>query len=142
MHAVVKMPVDTLHPVAPEDVPYIWPEISHYLDDANAYGGGKFLMIDWLTKLLLGHADLLVYPGSKSAAICEPIQFPRRRVYAVNLCGGEGGIDWLQYQAACEAGARVRGCDCIEIFGRPGWKNILEKQLGYKRAHWVWRKEI
>lgn len=142
MLAVTKIPIDTLHPVAPDDVPHIWPAIEHYLEEANAYGGGKFAMIDWLVKVLMGHADLFIYPGGKSAAIGEPTHFPRRTVYGVILCGGEGYIDWMRYQAAFEAMARARGCNCVEIFGRPGWKNILEKDLGYQRAHWVWRKEL
>lgn len=136
------MPIDTLIPVRVEAIPGVWPSISRYIDEANRYGGGKLATHDWLAKLLVGAAELFVYPGGESAAICELSVYPRRRVYGIILCGGEGGHDWLRYQAAFEARAHQLGCDSLEIFGRKGWRHIVEQQLGYDFAHWVWRKEI
>lgn len=135
------IPIDTLHPVSPADAAEIWIDIRRYIEEANAFGGGKLTAEDWLAKILIGQADLFIYPGAQSAAICEAQQFQRRRVYGVILCGGEGGHDWRRYQAAFEAAARMRGCDCTEVFGRPGWKHVM-KDLGYDMAHWVWRKTI
>ena len=143
MHAQPsQLPVDILHPVRPEVIADLWHVVADYLAEANEYGGGKFELHDWLAKLLVGQADLFIYPAHVSAAICEMQVFPRRRVYGVILVGGEGGHDWQRYQAAFEARAHQLGCDSIECFGRKGWRPILEKELGYSFAHWVWRKEL
>ena len=133
---------DTLMLVSPEDIPSIWLDIEHYLKEANDYGGSKMQMHHWLARLLLGPSELFVSPNLSSAVICEPQQFDGRRVYGVILLGGEGKHDWREYQRVFEQQAISHRCDAIEIFGRKGWKNILEEQLGYQFAHWVWRKEL
>ena len=134
--------IDTLITVRPEDAPVIWPKIERYLDEANRYGGGKMALHDWLAKVLMGACDLMVSPGYQSAVIGEPQQYPRKRVYGVILLGGEGNHPWERYEAVFQDRAKFWGCESIEMFGRPGWKNILEQGLGYERAHWVWRKEV
>ena len=132
---------DTLLFVPPEEVPSIWPKIEPYIQAANNYGGGKISNVDWLVRVLTGMSELFVSPDLRSAAIGEVQVFPRRRVYGIILLGGEGSHNWDMYQAAFESAMRQRQCDCLEVFGRPGWKNIL-KPLGYEVAHWVWRKEF
>lgn len=127
--------------VEPRDAPGIWERIEQYVQEANNYGGGKFAVHDWLAKVLLGQADLFVAPDLSSAVICEQFQYPRRKVYGIILLGGEGGHLWDDYQCALEAAAAARGCDCLEVFGRAGWKQIMKEQ-GYELAHWVWRKEL
>lgn len=134
--------IDTLIAVRSEDVPRVWPKIEHYLHEANEYGGGKLTMHDWLVKTLCGYSELLVSPDHRSAVIGEPQQYPRKRVYGVILMGGEGDHPWESYQQVFEDRAKLSNCTSVEIFGRPGWKNILEQRLGYSRAHWVWRKEV
>ena len=134
--------IDTLYVVRPQDAPAVWPRVERYLWEANEHGGDKIMMHDWLAKILVGAADLMVSADCTSAVIGEPQQFPRRRVYGVILMGGEGGHDWQRYQRLFEQQAKIYGCDAIEIFGRKGWKPVLEQQLGYSFAHWVWRKEI
>lgn len=139
--ATALKPVDALVYVDPRDAPNLWPRIEQYVQDANNYGGGKFRLHDWLVKVLIGQADLFVSPDLESAVICEPFSYPVRNVYCIILLGGEGGHDWASYQSTLEEAAAKRGCDCLEAFGRPGWKNIMKDQ-DYEIAHWVWRKEL
>lgn len=134
-------PPDELVYVEPRDVPGIWERIEQYVQEANNYGGGKFAVHDWLAKVLIGNADLFVSPDLISAVICEVSTYPRRRIYGVILLGGEGGHNWDGYETALEAAAVTRGCDCLEVFGRPGWRKIMGEQ-GYVLAHHVWRKEL
>lgn len=143
----VRTPLDTLVPVQPSEIPRLWEHIEPYIAGANAYGGGKFASHDWLAKLINERAPgipmawLYVSPNLEAAAICEIQQYPRSRVFGVILLGGEGGHDWDNYQNLFEQQARYYQCDQIEIFGRPGWRDILKTQ-GYELAHHVWRKEI
>lgn len=124
----------------PAEIPALWEKIEPYVHDANRFGGGKFAAHDWLARLLVEAAWLYVSPTLESAVICEVQTYPRAKVFTIVLLGGEGGHDWDQYQSVFETAAGRCGCDQIEIFGRPGWKNILKAQ-GYELAHHVWRKE-
>jgi len=127
--------------VPPQEIPAIWLHIEPYIQSANNFGGGKFATYHWLAKLLNNAADLFVTPDLKTAVICEPSSFPLRNVYGLILLGGEGEHEYAEYQKVWEDAAKRRGCNSIEIYGRPGWKAIL-KELGYETAHHVWRKEL
>lgn len=133
--------IDTMLRVEPAQVVTVWPRIAPYLEQANAYGGRKFAPHDWLVRLLAEICDLFVSPNLGSAALCEAQEYPRRRVYNIILFGGEGGHDWSTYQQVFEAAAIAKGCSCIEVYGRPGWRKLLGEH-GYQLAHYVWRKEL
>ena len=132
---------DSLILVPPQEAPAIWPHIEVFLQEALRFGGGKLAAHHWLARVLSVQADLFVASDLKCAAICEKQFFPLRNVYAIILLGGEGGHDWDAVEQTFEAAAKIRECDCLEIYGRPGWRSIL-KELGYETAHHVWRKEL
>lgn len=137
----IKSAGEALRLVEVPDVPTVWPRICHFLEQANAYGRGKFSMHHWMARLLVGQAELLVAPDLTSAVLCDVTMFPQRRVYYVILLGGEGGHDYQGFQRVFEERARALGCDCIEMAGRPGWKPTM-KSVGYELAHYVWHKEL
>lgn len=132
---------DTLLLVEPHEATTVWPSIEEYVRQANSFGGGKFAPHHWLAKILNGQAELLVSPTLKTAVVCEPQQFPLRRVYMIVLLGGEGGCNWDNYMQVFEERSRVFGCTALEVYGRAGWKKIVESR-GAKLAHCVWRKEL
>lgn len=131
--ALVLVPID--------QAPVLWPEVSKYLHSANEYAGDKFAMHDWLARVLNGKAELYVNSNKTCSVICEVIQFPRRRVYSISLLGGDGGHDYATYQHQWEQAAKRYGCSSIEIYGRAGWKRVMN-ELDYSLSHFVWSKEL
>lgn len=132
---------DTLLLLEPHEAPALWHKIEEYIRQACAHGGNKFAPHHWLARVLSGQADLFVSPSLETAVIAEPQGFPLVNVYVVVLLGGEGGCDWDSYQTPLESRCKALGCTVVEVYGRPGWKKILESH-GMKMAHYVWRKEI
>lgn len=133
---------DHLFVVSPDNAIEVWPDIEKYIDSANDFGGGKFLPRNWLSRILTLQADLFVNPTLTAAAIAESQVFPTgKKVYVIVLMGGEGNCDWDAFGHDLELRAKELRCHSIEVYGRKGWKNILESR-GMKFAHCVWRKEI
>lgn len=133
--------IDTLLYVEPQEVPTLWPKIEEYIRQANSFGGGKFALHHWLAKIINGQSELFVSPTLETAVVCEAQEFPLRRVYMIVLLGGEGNCDWDNYMKVFEARSKFWGCTAMEVYGRVGWKRILESR-GAKLAHCVWRKEL
>lgn len=125
--------------ISPQDAISEWSRVEGWLDDANKLAGGKMTTADYLVKVLTGTADLWV--GNDMAVLAEMTHYPRARVYVIVLAGGEGGHDWSAIESELENAARLRGCNKMEVFGRPGWKRILN-DAGYRLACHVWTKEL
>lgn len=120
----------------------VWPDIKKLIDAANDMGGGKFYSKHWLGRILFDQADLFVNAALTTAVIAEIQIYPTgKRVYMIVLMGSEGNCDWDSFGYTLEARAKFKECHSIEVYGRKGWKHILEKR-GMKFAHMVWRKEI
>ncbi len=125
--------------VAPDEVIDIWETVGPWLQSANQYAGGKLTLEDYLVKILTGQADL--WTNGKIAILAEPSAYPRKRVYTLLLAGGEHGANWGEVARLMEDVAKMKKCQSIEVFGRPGWKRILGAE-GYDVAHFVYRKEL
>jgi len=133
---------DQLTLVHPDMAVGIWSEIVGFIKAANDTGGGKYHPNHWLARVLYGQTDLFVNEDNTTAVIAEPQIFPTgKKVYVIVLMGSEGGCNWDSFGCDLEARAKNLGCHSIEIFGRKGWKKILETR-GVKFAHMVWRKEL
>lgn len=129
--------------IPPADAARLWPQIEGYVREANAYAGGKLEPVDWLVKVLTGQADLFVSVDHTLVMICEAQQFARNRVYAGLILAGEhqGGHDWDEVVRTVREAAQLRQCAYVEMYGRPGWRSIVESR-GFKPACTVWRLEV
>ena len=129
--------------VPPADAARMWPRIEGYVAAAIAYSGGRYVPVDFLARILVGQAELLVSADQTLVAILEPQQFPRRRVLSITIAGGEpnGGHDWGDLLAAARDSAVRHGCTLIEIIGRPGWEKLADPH-GYAASATVLAKEV
>lgn len=48
-------------------------------------------------------------------------------VCTITACGGEDMSQWLPLIEGIEKYARAEGCSCVRIFGRVGWRRVLDE---------------
>ena len=129
--------------VPPADAARMWPRIEGYVASAIAYSGGRYAPVDFLARILVGQAELLVSADLTLVGILEPQQFPRLRVLSFTLAGGEpnGGHSWDDLFGAVRDSAVRHGCSLIEIIGRPGWAKLAGPH-GYTPTATVLAREV
>lgn len=84
---------------------------------------GDKLPMDRVLSALERH-DAHLWPGERSAAVCEPV-----KAYHVWLAGGDLR-ELLSMERAASEWATAQGFDRMTIRGRPGWARVLP---GYQR---------
>jgi len=128
--------------VQPEEVRSIWPEIEHKVDAAVEYGTSRLTAEDILKNLLTGAMQLWIAwndSGIRALCITEVAESPRSRWVSVFACTGEGRDEWIGYLKNIEDWARSIGCDCVEMYARPGWKRVLRD---YRTRHVQLEKQL
>ncbi len=84
-----------------------------------------------------GRAQL--WCGRDSALVTEIQRHPRRKVCRIWLAAGRLGELVDDMLPAVEAWAAGRGCDGVEVVGRPGWARVLP---GYTQPHTILEKRL
>lgn len=127
--------------VSPEDVPQIWPYVSHYI--CRAMERGRMGNFEDVEKDVLGNNSYLwlaIDDGSVlAAAVTKVTQDKDERLCTIVACGG---YDWQRFGClidGLEKYARTESCSAIEICGRPGWSRRLKD---YRTVKIVIRKEV
>jgi len=123
-----------------EDLPRIWDDFSHFIEDSLKYSNGAWHIEDVEKKLFSGDAVLwIAYNGSPRAAGVTWIEdFPRMRDLNMAFAGG----DMQSIKGLVEMGeryAKSHGCDGIRCYGRRGWAKVFD---GFKDISTVCRKEL
>lgn len=80
------------------------------------------------------------WAGRHSACVTQVIDYPRRRILNLWLCGGDLR-ELRQMLPAIEDWARRRGCTAEYLSGRPAWGAVLHKH-GFKAGQVTFEKEI
>ncbi len=131
----------TLSCVAPDDVPKIWPHISHMIKRAMERGGmGRFEDVE--RDVLTNNSYLwLAMEGSSllASAVTKVTTEADHRLCTIIACCGHDWERWGGLIAGLEKYARAEGCGRIEICGRPGW---VKRLPSYRTVKVVIRKEL
>lgn len=97
----------------------IWRRCAPWL--ARALDGSHTLDDVWAG---VQRGEFHLWPGSRSAAVGELVEHPRRRDYHVWLAGGDLA-ELKTMERSASAFARALGCDRITLHGRKGWARAL-----------------
>lgn len=96
----------------------------HHIEAALEYSGGTHEFDDVRRGILDGRMQL--WPGKRSAAVTEIIQYDRKKVLHVFLAGGDMDelIDMID---SAERWGAEQGCTSMTMSGRKGWERVLGK---------------
>lgn len=123
--------------IAPTSVETYWPKVLPLLEPAIRQGrrATPEEVLQWLMR---GDYQLWVY-GDTAAATTAVTVYPGSRWLTIVHCGGTGLPEWLKDGiAAIERWAEGKGCDGVEIIGRPEWARVL----GYEAVGTVMQRPL
>ena len=101
------------------------------LERALAHSQGTHLWEDIVEAV--EEKDMFFWPGKRSAAITEVLDFPRKRCMHIFLAAGD--MEELKEMEPCFVEfAKHFECDFVSLSGRARWQRSL-KDMGYKDAH-------
>lgn len=117
------------------DIDRIWPEVAPLLEKALHYADGKIGIDDLYTALKEREMQLWLVPGGVwvGRIVCYP---KSKRLEAIAAAGE--WRDWNVYGKQVMAWAKARGCDAVEIIGRPGWG----RKTGFEEIHRTFRVRL
>jgi len=127
--------------VDPKRVHDIWPYVSSLLKAAcqrtklNAFA-------DIESDILAGRSLLwIAWNGQtvEAAAATILINSEIGKVCIITVCGGSDMKRWLPLIDRIEDYAKREGCARVRIYGRKGWRRVLE---GYQEKHVIMDKEL
>ena len=127
--------------VDPDRVHEIWPHVSPLLK-AACYRTQLNAFADIEADILSGRSLLwLAWDGRtvESAAATVLINSEIGKVCIITACGGSDMKRWLPLIAEIESYARDEGCKRVRIYGRKGWRHVLD---GYEEKHIIMDKEL
>ena len=128
--------------VNPENVPKIWPLVSHLIAKAMERGGlGRFADVERDVLAINSYLWLAVESNSVLATAVTKVTEGKKgeRLCTIVACGGYDWNRWGMLIEGIEKYARAEACRHIEICGRPGW---VKRLTGYRTAKVVLRKEL
>lgn len=110
----------------------------HHIEAALEYSGGTHVYEDVERSILEGRMQ--IWPGRKSAAVTEIIEYARKKVLHIFLAGGDMAelIDMIDSAAAW---GRTQGCTSLTMSGRKGWERVLG-QNGFEPVMIVMERAI
>jgi hypothetical protein len=127
--------------VDPERVHQIWPHVRDLLR-AACRRTELSAFADIETDILSGRSLLwLAWSGRaiEAAAATILINCDTARVCVITACGGREMKRWLPLLDEIEAYARREGCTRMRIFGRKGWRRVLD---GYAQKYIIMDKDL
>ena len=114
--------------VQPEDVAYIWEEVSPLLERVKEHTEGEFETDDYLEPLTHGDMHLWIateYSDVKAAMVTQFAIYPQKNILRIVSMAGDDFEEIRGFQDMIEAFAVRMGCSALELWGRKGWKKLL-----------------
>lgn len=96
-----------------------------WIEAALEYTGGTHDYEDIVAAVLEGRMQL--WPGQRSAAVTELLQYPKKLSLHVFLAGGDMDEILFAFHDA-SAWARSQGCADMTTTGRLGWERVLQRE--------------
>jgi hypothetical protein len=123
--------------VPKELVDSCWEQVEPYMEKASKYTYGRYTCDDIYDSVKEHDYQLWIAfeEGKiKGAVVTNAIVYPKRKLLAMQFCGGIELKEWkAPMLALLQRFARDIGCDGIESTGRPGWSKVF-KNDGFKEV--------
>lgn len=127
--------------IDPAQVGHFWPHVEPLLRPAiENVGLSNFEDIE--ESILIGCSLVwIAWDGEKIAAAASTTlqRIGPDLICVLTACGGADRKRWLPLIAGIEKYARAEGCKSLRIFGREGWKRVLD---GYEQTAVVLEKAL
>ena len=120
------MKITAIHP---QDYFFVWADIEAYMAGAAKYTHGRYAVEDIYNELCKGNQQLWIAFDDKvyGAVITEIMQYPQKRTLIMHFTGGVELPKWKdEMLSVLRSFAKDNECDCIESYGRTGWKRIFK----------------
>lgn len=118
-----------------------------FIEKALEHSEGEYDLVDVEHGLLSGRYESWIAVADdevKAVAITEVVQHPNYRELLIKHIGGKDKNIWMtpEWQdRTFSQYAKDTGCKNLVMFGRKGWKRVLDK-LGWKESYTIMKKEI
>jgi hypothetical protein len=127
--------------IDPDRVEAIWPHAAPLLQSA-CRRTGLIAFADIEADILSGRSLLwIAWNGETIEAVAATVLINSEigKVCIITACGGRGIARWLPLIGGIETYARDEGCARVRIYGRKGWRRLLE---GFEQKHVIMDKEL
>ena len=114
--------------VQPEDIAYIWEEVSPLLERVKEHTEGEFETDDYLEPLTHGDMHLWIATDSgemHSVMVTQIVTYPQKQILRVISIAGSDFKKLYEFNDMVESFAIRSGCSGMELWGRKGWKKLL-----------------
>ena len=114
--------------VQPEDIAYIWEEVSPLIEMARKHSEGELETDDFLEPLTHGDMQLWIATEDNnmhSAMVTQIVPYPQKQILRVILIAGSDFKRLYEFNDMIESFATRRGCSAMDLWGRKVWKKML-----------------
>ena len=128
--------------VQPEDIAYIWEEVSPLIEMARKHSEGELETDDFLEPLTHGDMQLWIATEDNnmhSAMVTQIVPYPQKQILRVILIAGSDFKRLYEFNDMIESFAIRTGCSALELWGRKGWKKMLPD---WESNYIVYTKEL
>lgn len=129
IHTLSQPPEYRLYGVLSDHIDIVWPDVAPILQKALDRADNRYLITDIYQAVVDKDMQLWVtfnHAGIVAAGITQIIQYPQKKILALPFVGGEEMPKWIDsVMHDIELFAREKGCDGIDLLGRPGWKKFI-----------------
>ena len=128
--------------VQPEDIAYIWEEVSPLIEMARKHSEGELETDDFLEPLTHGDMQLWIATEDNnmhSAMVTQIVPYPQKQILRVILIAGSDFKRLYEFNDMIESFAISTGCSAMELWGRKGWKKMLPD---WESNYIVYTKEL
>ena len=130
------------HIVQPEDIAYIWEQVSPLIEMARKHSEGELETDDFLEPLTHGDMQLWIATEDNnmhSAMVTQIVPYPQKKILRVILIAGSDIKKLYEFNDMIESFAIKTGCSAMELWGRKGWKKLLPD---WESNYIVYTKEL
>ena len=123
--------------IGPDQLNAVWRDAVTWLEPAIKRSGGRYTLPTVYDALKRG--DMQLWTVGDAYCVTEVANYPAMKVICLHFLGGRNMARWIHEIAHIEEWARLHGCECVEITGRPGWALALP---GYARSGYTTEKKL
>jgi len=130
------------HIVQPEDIAYIWEDVSPLIEKARKHSEGELETDDFLEPLTHGDMQLWIATEDNnmhSVMVTQIVPYPQKQILRVILIAGSDFKRLYEFNDMIESFAIRTGCSAMELWGRKGWKKMLPD---WESNYIVYTKEL
>ena len=130
------------HLIQPEDVAYVWEDVSPMLARVIRHTEGELEPDDFLEPLTHGTMQLWMAVEKntvEAVMVTQRIEYPQKTILRAIAMSGDDFEKVRGFQDMIESFAIKTGCSALEMWGRKGWKKLLPD---WKPTYIVYTKDL